>query len=268
MLILALSLEHQERHHEAEQLFSEVFEGLYRTVGKGHPDTLCRPDRASQNARRLGRHREAENTYRQLTEILRAVRGPKDPQTLGWMRILADTIKQQGRYPEAEDIYREVFEAIRDTHPRTGQAISSLVRELESWAWQLASWSAAPTEDYLRALELAQRAAALDPQRAVAWQVLGWAHFRNGNWQESVDALKKSCELQEGGDPWQWLFMAMSHWQLGNQEEAGRWHQRSLSWLERRNEDVNAELHGFLTEAERLMSSRADERTDRGNQGE
>ena len=73
-----------------------------------------------------------------------------------------------------------------------------------------------------RAVELGKESVELAPQPGWAWQNLGWIQYRAGNWQDSIDALEKSRKLQEGGtgDAFQWLVLAMAHWQLGHKEEA------------------------------------------------
>ena len=42
-------------------------------------------------------------------------------------------------------------------------------------------------------------------------------------------ALEKSIELrEEGGDSFQWFFLAMAKWQVGNEEQAGKWYDRAV----------------------------------------
>ena len=98
---------------------------------------------------------------------------------------------------------------------------------------------AAP-RDRAQALELARKAVLLAPEATTTWQVLGWAHYRTGDWKASVEALEKSCKLQSNGigDSAQWVFLAMAHWRLGDKEEARRWYDKAArsetSWPEYR----------------------------------
>src|SRR5262249_24266058 len=62
---------------------------------------------------------------------------------------------------------------------------------------------------------------------SLAWQLLGWAQYRAGNWKDSIEALNKSCKLQPGGtgDGGQWIVLALAHEQLAGDRglaEAGR----------------------------------------------
>jgi hypothetical protein len=68
---------------------------------------------------------------------------------------------------------------------------------------------------------------------------LGAANCRQGNYQVAVENLEKSIELQKnGGDPWQWFFLAMAHGRLGHSDAARQWFDRGVTWMqERRNRD-------------------------------
>jgi uncharacterized protein HemY len=85
-----------------------------------------------------------------------------------------------------------------------------------------------------------------------AWKTLGAAQFRAGNWQEAIDALEKSKHLCQGGDGVDGFFLAMAHWQLGEREEARRWHVRSVAWMDA-NMPADEELRRFRAEADALL---------------
>jgi tetratricopeptide (TPR) repeat protein len=65
-----------------------------------------------------------------------------------------------------------------------------------------------------------RKATELDPNHAMAWQVLGWLQYRIGDWRVSIEALEKSCKLQQGGtgDAGQWIVLALAHAKLAAQE--------------------------------------------------
>jgi hypothetical protein len=48
------------------------------------------------------------------------------------------------------------------------------------------------------------------------------------------------------------FFLAMAHWQLGETEEARRWYDRAVAWMDK-NLTQDDELKRFRAEAEALM---------------
>jgi hypothetical protein len=61
-------------------------------------------------------------------------------------------------------------------------------------------------------------------------------------------------QLRSGGDGFDWFFLAMAHWQLGNRAEAREWLGRSLEWMDQ-NASRDADLRRFRAEAESLMKA-------------
>jgi Flp pilus assembly protein TadD len=113
----------------------------------------------------------------------------------------------------------------------------------------------AKLRDPARAVELARKAVELEPEDAEAWQALGWTLYRNGAWKESVESLSKSNALQKdpkGGDSGQWFGLAVAHWQLGNKEEARKWFDQAVEWMEK-NDPKNELLGRFRAEAEEVL---------------
>ena len=73
-------------------------------------------------------------------------------------------------------------------------------------AWLLTNCPEVKLRDAPGGLATARKAVELAPQSIMAWQVLGWAHYRTGDWKASIEALEKSCALQDnpkGGDSFQ-----------------------------------------------------------------
>ena len=58
--------------------------------------------------------------------------------------------------------------------------------------------------------------------------------------------------LRQGGDVFDWFFLAMAHWQLGHKEEARRWYDRAVQWTEK-NKREDEELGRFQAEARVLF---------------
>jgi tetratricopeptide (TPR) repeat protein len=159
-------------------------------------------------------------------------------------------LKQQ-KLEEAISSYRTTL-AVKPDHGAALQNLSSL----------LANGPDPKLRDPHQALDLAKKALHLDGTRK-GWQILGWAYYRSGAWEDSIAALEKSIELNPGGaDADQWLFLAMAHWQLGHKDKAREWYDRSVTWLENNKEVVEkqratrlvvADVWTFRTEAAKLL---------------
>src|SRR5262249_48099071 len=69
----------------------------------------------------------------------------------------------------------------------------------------------------------------------------------------AIDALQKSRALQQDKDvSWDAFFMALAHWQLGNKDDARRWYDQAVEWMDK-NQPQNEELHRFRAEAAGLL---------------
>jgi len=82
------------------------------------------------------------------------------------------------------------------------------------------------------ALRLARHATEVSAREPGAWRTLGIALYRNGQWQEAVGALQKSVQLRNGGEAWDWFYLAMALQQLGQQEEAKKWFAQGAAWAQ------------------------------------
>jgi eukaryotic-like serine/threonine-protein kinase len=126
-------------------------------------------------------------------------------------------------------------------------------------AWELATSLNPLHRDPSLAVELAKQAIRQLPGEAGCWNTLGVAHYRAGNWEESLAALQKSMDLGKGGDSFDWVFVAMAHWQLGNHDEANKAYEQALHWLEKNKEALEKdkehaeELRRFRAEAEEIL---------------
>jgi len=124
-----------------------------------------------------------------------------------------------------------------------------------SWnrlAWLFATCPDPRFRDAGKAVRFAQKAVELAPADGNSWNTLGAAHYRAGEWKLAVDALNKSMGLRKGGDSADWFFLAMAHWQLGDKEQAHKWFDQGVQWMEK-NAPQNEELRRFRGEAEQLL---------------
>src|SRR5262249_1380376 len=103
---------------------------------------------------------------------------------------------------------------------------------LEERAWLLATYRDPRFHDARLALELADRAAELEPKSRYVWMIVGVAHYRAGHLTEATGALSKSMALGNGGDSRVWFFLAMACWRLDRRDEARRHYDRAVAWME------------------------------------
>src|SRR5262249_41200749 len=76
------------------------------------------------------------------------------------------------------------------------------------------------------AVELARKAVELAPKEGNYWNTRGAASYRAGEWKASVHALDTAMELRNGGDSFDWFFLAMGHWRLGEKDKGRQWYDR------------------------------------------
>ena len=82
--------------------------------------------------------------------------------------------------------------------------------------------------DPKEAVAHAQKAVELEPDQADYWNTLGVARYRNGNWKSAIEALMKSAQLRNGGDSFDFFFLAMAHWKLNEKEKARAWYDQAV----------------------------------------
>jgi tetratricopeptide (TPR) repeat protein len=148
---------------------------------------------------------------------------------------------------------REDFgKLLEEVAPKTAGAHNNL-------AWLLATSSDEALRNPRRAVELASKAVELEPKQGMYRNTLGAAHYRAGNWDAAVEALKESMELRQRGDAFDWYFLAMAEWQRGNKEEARNWYDKADQWINENQKALQgaprnaAELKRFRTEASELL---------------
>ena len=77
--------------------------------------------------------------------------------------------------------------------------------------------------------------------------------------KDSIAALQKSMELRQGGDSFDWLFLAMAHGKLDQKEEARKWYDKAVEWVEKNKEQLEKnsqqkeELQRFCAEAKDVL---------------
>jgi serine/threonine protein kinase/Flp pilus assembly protein TadD len=195
-----------------------------------------------------------------------------DPKFAKALNNLVNGLKAQGKLDEAIAGYRMAI----TVNPKFAPARNYLGNALMEKGWDLASHPDPKLRDFKRAVAASKEAVELAPQSVLAWQYLGWVQYRAGNWKASIEALEKSCKLQEGGtgDSYQWIVLALAHAQLAadeglpeaerarHQTESRRWYEPSAKdldskkWTTRPSAVLDQAVWDFRQEAQKLIGSK------------
>jgi tetratricopeptide (TPR) repeat protein/tRNA A-37 threonylcarbamoyl transferase component Bud32 len=108
-----------------------------------------------------------------------------------------------------------------------------------------------PCPEASRAVALARRATGLEPQSKLYWLTLAVAHYRAGNGNDSLAALRRARELGAAEDL-AGLLAAMAHWQMGDREGARRHFGEAVRLMDRDNAPDKQVLR-FRAEAAALL---------------
>jgi tetratricopeptide (TPR) repeat protein len=148
------------------------------------------------------------------------------------------------------DYTQEVVESF-NTYQRM---LESNVLSFNNSAWDLVQPRDTDLSLIEPALRWAKKAVELEPNSNLYWNTLGVAEYRAGHWHESLEALKKSRELNHQTEllSMDGFFIAMARWQLGDKELARQWYDKSVAWMDEHDPN-NLELIQFRAEAEALL---------------
>jgi tetratricopeptide (TPR) repeat protein len=97
----------------------------------------------------------------------------------------------------------------------------------------LANAADSELRDLEKAVYHAQIATKLDPKLGIAWNTLGEAYYRTGQWQEAITALDKGRDLRQGGTSEDFFFLAMAHHRAGHKDQARKWYDKGIAWMDK-----------------------------------
>jgi tetratricopeptide (TPR) repeat protein len=250
MYNLARVLHKEGLDAEAGKLFRETLQLQQRVLGPESPKTLSTMTGLAVVLQAQEELEEAFNLYEAALRLKRRVLGPEHPQTLTAMYNLANVMQEQGRLEEARQLHEETVQFTRRIrgpgHPETLRALNAL-------AWLLATAADPTLRNPPRAVELAKEVVQHASRAADKWNTLGVAYYRAGDCNNAIAALEKAEELAPGrflGS--NALFLAMAHWQLGQQEQAQTCYDRAVGWIEK-NKRSEPEILKFRAEAAQLL---------------
>lgn len=166
-----------------------------------------------------------------------------DPEDANVRILAAQVLGGLGHHERAEAVLTEVV----DRHPDRADALNNL-------AWMLITSSDAGRHDPARAIRLAERAVHLSPELGIYWNTLGAARLRAGEPDAAIEALERSMALREGGDSFDWFFLAMARHRVGDRAEARRLFDDAVEWMDAFMSH-NQELKQFRREANDLLGA-------------
>ncbi len=197
--------------------------------------------------RRKGLLNEAESAYRQAIEL--------EPGLADAHSSLVGLLVTQGKVLQAD-------EACAEARKR----IPHFARWLNNRAWHIVNFPDHHRRDFPLAIACAKKAIEIAPDVKYAWNTLGAAYYRAGKWDKAITALEKSMEIRQGGDGFDWIFLAMAHLKQGHEQEARRWYDQAVEWIDK-NKPMDEELHRFRDEAGALLQIAEQKTQPKGTRG-
>jgi uncharacterized protein HemY len=120
-------------------------------------------------------------------------------------------------------------------------------------AWFLATTPETRLREPAESVRLARKAVQTEKSSSTYWNTLGVALYRHGDDKAAVEALETSLRLTEGGDCYDWYYLALAHARLGDRDKARTWFDRAEQWMDR-HKIQSEELRRFRTEAKALLA--------------
>ena len=204
----------------------------------GLADLLKDPDRQS----------EAEEMRRRVIHSYETLRADFRENAQYKLRLarsylaLVRLLWERGRPTDAAEPYRKALEL----DPEDAGVNNEL-------AWFLVTTPELRLRDAALAVRLGNKAVTAQRQAGDYWNTLGVAHYRNGDDKAAVANLKTAMSLKEGGDSFDWFFLAMVYWRLGDRDQARTWLKRAVEWMDQ-HRPHDDELRRFRAEAETLVT--------------
>jgi eukaryotic-like serine/threonine-protein kinase len=237
MFDLAIAYRWEGKFAQAEALNRQVVDIRRRVLGPEHPDTLQSMDNLAADYRGEGKYAQAEALDQQVLSTQRRVLGPEHPDALTSMDDVALDYRSEGKYAQAEDVLRQALKGAPN-NPRLLNDYAWLLLIAKDHRWRR------PEE----ALELANRAVKLSPERGIYLNTLGLAEVRNKRWAEAITTLDKSAKADNGSDPTDFFFLAMAYHGREDNADAEKNYARGVE-MARKTAANDADLRMLWAEA-------------------
>jgi WD40 repeat protein/serine/threonine protein kinase len=185
---------------------------------------------------------------------------------------LAELLRDSDRLPEAESAYgraRDLSEKLARECPDDPDYRFWLSASLERLGLVLLETGRLGEAESLmrRSFAGAEKLASEFPDRKFRPELhasLGIVEYRVGDWKAALASLKKRFELGGAGDvdTEAELYLAMTYWQLGDNEQARKAHDQAMRWMDEHPTAEQRLLHRLRAEATKLLSDKQGD-TDR-----
>jgi non-specific serine/threonine protein kinase/serine/threonine-protein kinase len=247
----------QGKQAEAEPLLTKSVEVCRRMRGDEDVFTQLMAQDLGALYVAQGKYAHAKSLFAGGLEVCRRVRGDEDSMTQAFIWSLVDLYALQGKFSQAQSLLEKLVE---DNRRLRGEDYGTTISAMNNLASFLVTTPvSSKPENAARALELARKVVAAAPKQGTFWCTLGAALYRAGAFREAIPPLEKAMELKGGGgNCYDWFFLAMAHWKLGNRDRAREWFQQAVRFMEKNNlRHPEPELQRVRSEASAVLGIKA-----------
>ena len=214
---------------EHEQVKADGLE-YYTLVLEAHPKADWAWSKRGASYAELGQWKEA------MADFAKAVELKKDDPLHRYRQALARL--QLGDVEGYRNVCADMLEQF-DPAAKTDSA---------RWAVWTCVLAADAVADWKVPLQLAEKAAADNPKNYRALNHHGSVLYRAGQSQEAIERLTEAEAAYQPDDQKQnaiacnWLFLAMAQQRLGHDEEAKKWRDKAVQWIDQEMQKMPTEL--------------------------
>jgi tetratricopeptide (TPR) repeat protein len=228
------------RIEEGRRFYQRVVDSCEHALAN-YPDWANKVTWLNNSAEFLVRHADGSPRAARLAVELAQKSVALRPGQAASYRVLGSVLSQQKKLDEAVAAYRKAI----DIEPTYAPAHNAL-------AWFLSTCADAKLRDSAQAVVHAKKAVELDTKNGSYANTLGVAYYRTSDWKAAIATFATAIELHKGGDSFDWFFLAMAHWQLGEKDQARDFYDQAVQWMDK-NLPTNEELCRFREEAAKLL---------------
>ena len=141
-------------------------------------------------------------------------------------RELGRSLESQGRWRDTHSAWQQAFDILTDLtrrHPDIPDLQSYWCDCGNDLAWLLLKHPESDSRGLAHALTLAMQVVDRCSEGEAYWNTLGVAYLRNGEPRAAIDALDRALGLAVDDNPFNHVFLAIAHAQLGEREQARHW---------------------------------------------